>query len=260
MKLGLLGNDISYSLSPLIFRTLSRQLNMDIDYELIDVKKDDIRLVIDKLKSGELLGFNVTKPYKEEIIQYCDELVGDAKHIGSVNTVMYRNQKVIGYNTDVFGFKKLFEESQFESIRPVYIFGNGGAAKSVAQCLHSLDIPVTIVKRRISSRKQIKDHEIYYDEVPQGSGLIIQSTTVGLHENDALLVDKDILMDKSLIDLIYHLNQTLHMEHAKQSFNGLTMLLYQGIKSFSIWTNDTINMNQSIIDQLKEVLKHELYR
>ena len=260
MKLGLLGQDISYSLSPLIFKTLAHQLNMKIDYELIDVEKNDIHSVINKLKSGELQGFNVTKPFKEEIIQYCDELVGEAKLIGSVNTIIYHDFKVMGYNTDVFGFKKLLEESQFEAIRPVFVFGNGGAAKSVVHCLERLNISSTLVKRRSSSRKQIQDKEIYYNEVPQGPGLIIQTTTVGLHPDDALLVDKEAMMDKSLIDLIYHQSKTLHMSHAKQSVNGLTMLIYQALKSFSIWTYDEITINESQIDQLKEVLKHELYR
>jgi len=260
MKFGLLGQNISYSLSPRIFECIDQKLSLNISYELFDVQANEINKIIDKLKINELQGLNVTKPFKEEVIQYCDELAGDAKDIQSVNTLVSNNGRIIGYNTDTFGFEQLFLESQFKKVQPIYIFGNGGSAKAVVHTLEKYHIPFRIVKRQSSKRVIINENEILYKDVLDGPGLIIQTTTVGLNDTDPLLIEPNKLKEKCVIDLIYNHPKTVHMQLSKSSVNGLTMLIFQAIQSFSIWTNNFYSNNQELIDYIKEVLKNELYR
>lgn len=260
MKFGLLGSGISYSLSPYIFETISKHLHLELSYELFDVEETSIKNVIDKLKDGDIKGLNVTKPYKEIILKYCDVLSSDAKMIKSVNTLTLENGYVKGHNTDTYGFEKLLEESKFESIKPIYVFGNGGSSKSVAYVLNKKNFDFVVVKRKNSKKVQFHHNEINYDDVLNGSGLVIQTTTIGLDNKDTPLVKEMTLKDKSVIDLIYHVPETIHMKLSKQSVNGILMLIHQALKSFSIWTSLNISNDQKLINKIKEVLNRELNR
>jgi len=260
MKFGLLGKGISYSLSPHIFETISKHKNMEITYELFDVEETSIKYVIDKLKHGEINGLNVTKPYKETVLQYCDLLSSEAEAIQSVNTLIVENGNVKGYNTDIDGFEKLLEESGFESLKPIYVFGNGGSSKSVAYVLNKKNLDFKIVKRNTSQRDFFHHNEITYHEVGPGQGLVIQTTTVGLDDKDIPLVEEKTLRDKSMIDLIYHVSETKHMKLSKQSINGIDMLIHQALKSFSIWTSLDTSNDVKLINYIKDVLNRELNR
>lgn len=260
MKFGLLGENISYSLSPLIFKTISKYMNIELSYELFDVEEPLIENIITKLKNGELHGLNVTKPYKEIVIQYCDVLSQEANEIQSVNTLVMENGQIKGYNTDIYGFEKLYATTGFNNIEPIFIFGNGGSSKAVMHVLNQKDLKFVVVKRNNSKRKRIHNDEIAYEELKQGSGLIIQTTTVGLNKEDKALVEEKTLQDKSLIDLIYHMPETIHMKLSKHKYNGLIMLIQQALKSFSIWTSLQVLEDEKLINQIKDVLHYELYR
>lgn len=260
MKLGLLGHHISYSLSPKIFESISQTLNEPITYDLYDVEVHKIEHVIEKLRTGELLGLNVTKPYKEVIMKYCEELVGDAKTIGSVNTLFYDEDKVKGYNTDVFGFQKLLFTQPINKNIPLYVFGNGGAAKAVVHILNKFHLTFMVVKRKRSRRPIIHHQEIFYEDVSEGPGMIIQTTSVGINNDDQLLVNENIVEGKTVIDLIYHHQETIHMKLADKKMNGLVMLIFQALKSYDIWTTKDLTQHEDVIKNIKEVLNNELYR
>ncbi|HAO08050.1 MAG TPA: shikimate dehydrogenase, partial [Chryseobacterium sp.] len=126
-KLGLIGKNISYSFSKKYFEDKFQKLMLkDYSYTIFDL--NEIDEVEDVFSAPELLGFNVTIPYKEKIIDYLDELSDEAKNIGAVNCVLIENGKKTGYNTDAFGFEKTLLLHKKPHHDSAIILGNGGAA------------------------------------------------------------------------------------------------------------------------------------
>ena len=101
---GLLGEKLSHSLSPKLHKHIFEELNIKGDYRLFEVKREDINDFMNSLKSSNIKGINVTIPYKEVVIKYLDELSREAKKIGAINTIFNKNGKLVGYNTDYYGF------------------------------------------------------------------------------------------------------------------------------------------------------------
>lgn len=252
MNLGLLGKDIKYSLSPKIFKKISKILNIKINYTLIDEEKEVFDEIINNLRLGILDGLNITKPYKEKIIKYCDYVSEEAFSIGAVNTLVSRNGKIHGFNTDLFGFGKLFD--YFNSLeKEIYIFGNGASAKMIANFLESKNRKFKIVKRSVSSRKKISENEIYYNQLPSSNGLVINSSIIGTDKNHKSMVSDSQLCNKEVIDLVYNYKETIYMRKSKRGINGLIMLIIQALKSFEIWSKEEIQ-----IDQLFKIIKGEI--
>lgn len=261
MKLGLLGKGISYSYSPLIFHTLQALLNVSIEYVIFDREEDEIPTLIQELKLNRLDGLNVTKPYKETVIQYCDELSKEAKAIGSVNVLTFKDGKIIGHNTDGFGFLGLLHHHKIHlKSEQVCILGNGGSSKAVYESINMLSKDVMVFKRNESKRVSFSNLEFDYNH-PNLSKctLFIQTTTLGLNDNDPLLIDPNYLKNHTLIDLIYH-RETMMMTHSKRSYGGIMMLIYQALKAYEIWDKKPIKQKDHIVGVVKEVLEHEFNR
>ncbi|MDO4771418.1 shikimate dehydrogenase [Porphyromonas sp.] len=241
---GLLGRNISYSRSPEIHRNLWGDEGADKEYRLFDV--DDIEGFVREAKTWrDLRGFNVTIPYKEEIIRYIDQLEGDAQAIGAVNTVKCvpseNGLQWIGYNTDVAGFETLLEEVRVSPDVRAIILGTGGASKAVVQALTKQAIHYVTVSRTPS------DRELSYadlSDILQTSvhKLIINATPLGSHQFPdiappipySLLTPSD-----TLIDLIYSPAETPFMQQGREQgakvSNGLTMLWTQAREAQAIW-------------------------
>ncbi|MEI7488487.1 MAG: shikimate dehydrogenase, partial [Chryseobacterium sp.] len=185
----------------------------------------------------DLLGFNVTIPYKEKIIDYLDELSDEAEKIGAVNCVLIKDGKKIGYNTDAVGFEKtlLLHKKPYQD--SALILGNGGAAKAVK---YALD------KQGIASKTISRNSEINFDnldkETVENHKIIVQCTPVGTFPNveDCLNFPFDGLSKEHLIiDLIYNPNYTQFIikasEKGAKTVNGYYMLEQQAEKAWEIW-------------------------
>ena len=176
-KLGLIGKGISYSFSQKFFEDKFKKLMLhDFSYQLLDLESEVA--LQNFLQDCPFLGLNVTIPYKEKIIPFLDELSVEAQEIGAVNTVLFNNNKKIGYNTDVIGFEKtlqLFQKSHHQS---AIVLGNGGAAKAVAFVLKKNKIPFTIV-----SRTEGISFENLSPRVVSENTIIVQCTPVGTFPN-----------------------------------------------------------------------------
>ena len=109
---GLLGNPVEHSVSPQLHNTISRYMGHDIIYVPFKVEKDNLEKAVDGLRAINVIGFNVTIPYKSEIIKYLDDVSDEALLLGAVNTVKNENGRLLGYNTDAEGFKRSFVEKQ----------------------------------------------------------------------------------------------------------------------------------------------------
>ncbi|MDR2084035.1 MAG: shikimate dehydrogenase [Bacteroidales bacterium] len=239
--LGLLGQNISYSLSPEIFNYLSKKSNVNINYHIFDVQ--DI-MEIQSIISGydDLVGFNVTIPYKTEIIQYLDNLSPIAAEIAAVNCVVIdENKKLTGYNTDWIAFKITFDRIKKDFHKKALILGSGGAAKAVAYALKHSNIDYLVTSRNSDNFKYMlfENKIISYDDLIyldfNEYNIIINTTPCGTIGNTCDLSDLfpfELIKENSLMyDLVYNTNVTLFIQKGidKKCFtkNGEDMLILQ---------------------------------
>jgi shikimate dehydrogenase len=255
MMFGLLGKDIAYSQSPMIFEQFQKHTGHPLTYQLFDVEPHEISRYIEMLKNGKIQGLQVTKPYKEEVIKYCDSLSETAQHIGSVNTIYTRNGKIIGDNTDAYGFEALLSSHQVTlNHKNICMFGNGGAAKSVYYVLKKQGIEPRIFKRASSHRKSIALHEYTYEDSSiQSCEVIIQTTSHDFDHHSIQQLKAMSCQPKIVIDLIYY-KKTALMSLAESSYEGVLMLIHQAIKSFELFTGFTMQHKSEIIETLKGMM------
>ena len=188
---------------------------------------------------------NVTIPYKEQVIPYLDDLDEDARLIGAVNVIKFTKgflgkTKLIGYNSDIIGFKRSIEPLLDSSHRKALILGTGGASKAVMHGLKQLGVGTTFVSRTP------KEHCITYQDVTpellESYTVIVNTTPLGMFPNVEACPDipYDALTPKHLLyDLLYNPDETLFMkkgkEHGAVVKNGLEMLLLQAFAAWEIW-------------------------
>lgn len=235
-KFGLVGKNISYSFSKKYFTEKFKTLHLSNHfYEVFDIS--EINQLQSVLATPELKGFNVTIPYKEQIIPLLDELSDEAKSIGAVNTVVLKNGKSIGYNTDTYGFEKTLLLHKKKHHTAALVIGDGGAAKAVQYVLRKNEIPYTTV-----SRKSDINFENLTAEQVRKHTIIIQCTPVGTFPNidDSLPFPYEAITDQHLvIDLIYNPEYTSFIKKAYQNgakcVNGYYMLEQQAEKAWEIW-------------------------
>ncbi|MFB9055677.1 shikimate dehydrogenase family protein [Mariniflexile ostreae] len=241
-KLGLLGKNISYSFSRSYFKKKFEKENIKhITYGNFDV--EDISLFPDIIMNTPgLKGMNVTIPYKEAVIPYLDKVNKKAKKIGAVNTIrVTKKAKLIGYNTDCYGFKKSIKPHLKPRHRKALILGTGGASKAIAYTLKKLKI-----KYRYVSRSSVKGVNLTYDmlteEIIKDYQVIINCSPVGTFPNVEACPDipySGITEHHILFDLIYNPEETKFLRLGKQQnatiINGLKMLEFQAEKSWAIW-------------------------
>jgi shikimate dehydrogenase len=256
--LGLLGYQVEYSLSPYMHNAAFEELNLDYVYLVFSVVKEDLKKAIEGLKALDFRGANVTIPHKEEVIKYLDELSKEAELIGAVNTIVYKDNRLIGYNTDGIGFlKSLKKEIEFPlKGKKIFILGAGGAGKACAVSLALEEISKISLSDKIEEKaeklssylrerfscesRSFKLNRKEFKEEIKNSDIIINATPVGIKEDDPLLIDaKDLREGQLFYDLIYKPKETKLLKLAKKknlkTINGLMMLLYQGGESFRLW-------------------------
>jgi shikimate dehydrogenase len=242
-KFGLLGKDIDYSFSKRFFKDYFHQNNIRAEYYNFDEKEiPDISSLISKHPGLE--GFNVTTPYKEAILVQLDELDETAKRIKAVNTVKIQNGKSIGYNTDAFGFIKSIFPLVENHHEQALVLGTGGAAKAVSSALKSMSIAPTLVSRDPKNAGEIAYSDLNED-ILQKHYLIVNCTPVGTFPNEKLCPDipYNYLGKKHfLYDLVYNPPLSKFLALGKQKgakiANGLKMLEFQALRSWSIWNEE----------------------
>ncbi|MFD1614175.1 shikimate dehydrogenase family protein [Gelatiniphilus marinus] len=241
-KLGLLGKNISYSFSKTYFKKKFEDEKIDnTTYENFDI--DSINLLPSIIKNTQgLKGLNVTIPYKEQVIPFLDKLNKKASAIGAVNTIkITKKGKLVGYNTDCYGFKKSLKPALKSQHKKALILGTGGASKAIAYSLKELDIAYSYVSRKASKGIDFTYRTLSEDIVKEHQ-IIINCTPLGTFPNLSDCPDipyKGITKNHILFDLIYNPKETLFLKKGKSSgaktINGLNMLKFQAEKAWSIW-------------------------
>lgn len=237
---GLVGKDISYSFSRGYFKKKFDALGLsNYSYNNFDLQSITEFPTIFK-KTKNIQGLNVTIPYKEEVIQFLDDIDVAAKKIGAVNTIKFTGKGMTGYNTDAYGFQKSLEPHLKNHHKKALILGTGGASKAVAFVLEDLGITFSFVSR--SGKNNGFKYEEITDDIISEHTLIINCSPVGtfpnIEEKPAIPYQR-ISKEHLLFDLIYNPEETAFLSMGKANgatiCNGHRMLEFQAEKSWSIW-------------------------
>ena len=245
-KYGLIGYPLGHSFSKNFFNQKFESEHIDAQY--INFEIPSIKDFKDVLKfNPELHGLNVTIPYKEQVIPYLDDLDEDARLIGAVNVIKFARgflgkTKLIGYNSDVIGFRRSIEPLLTDSHRRALILGTGGASKAVFHGLKQLGVESTFV-----SRTAKEGCIIYADltrEMMDRYTVIVNTTPLGMFPNVDSCPDipyEWLTPNHLLYDLLYNPDETLFMRRGKERGatvkNGLEMLLLQAFAAWEIWND-----------------------
>jgi len=257
-QLGLIGHPLLHSRSPKLHLEMGKLLDRKLSYELLDAPDQSaLKKMIDALKNGRYDGFNVTIPYKEVILPFLDVLTPKAKKIGAVNTIYVKNNEIIGDNTDYDGFKYLLEmHLKKHPTKDIIILGSGGAAKACYVVCKDLGFDPIVISRNVKSSAFFDKIDTYDDLNHMNFDLIINTTPVGMYPNiEQMPLDKNLVSGKYVIDLIYNPLTTQLMQYASDSIGGMDMLIIQAFHAQNIWFNDDINIDNTMLQTLKEALK-----
>ncbi|NCU17483.1 shikimate dehydrogenase [Pallidibacillus pasinlerensis] len=275
MLLGVIGDPVEHSLSPVIHEEFFRITGVQGKYKKFYIKKGMLNEGVKKLLNIGVSGFNVTVPHKEDIIPLLDEIDETARKIGAVNTVKVEKGKLIGYNTDAEGYiLSLKQKDPTFHNKKTLIIGAGGAAKAIYYALvnnnvKSIDIcnrSLNKAEELIKASNRILGEESRVYSLPEVEGkinefdILIQTTSVGMSPNtNASPISLENLQGNGKIasDIIYTPNETKFLQEAKEkgalTFNGVNMLLYQAALAFEIWTN-----KRPPIDTARELMLKQL--
>jgi shikimate dehydrogenase len=242
----LVGKNISYSFSKGYFTSKFEELELDAS-EYINFDIQSIKELPKKIKEhkNHLKGMNVTIPYKLEVFNYLDKIDRKAQKVGAVNTIkISKKGKLIGFNTDVYGFKKSLKPLLKKRHKKALILGTGGASMAVAYVLNKLDIKYKFVSRNPEGKKEISYQDLT-KEIIKSHRLIINCTPLGTHPNvnDCPDIPYQFISKKHLLfDLIYNPTETTFLRKGKQEGatikNGLEMLEQQAEKAWGIWNDN----------------------
>ena len=245
------GNPVSHSKSPLMHNLAFRGLEFDGCYTRHLLQDGStLKEAFDDLS---LSGINITVPHKTHAYQACDVLDPFAQKVGSVNTIVKRDNLLYGYNTDANGFLKAI--SEFKDIKSVLFLGAGGTAQSTAIILQEAGYNLTIVNRSSARLEYFKskglDTYTFDDFVPSRYDLVINMTSAGL-EDDSLPCPIEILNEviptsKACVDVIYGKDTPflkLAKSLGKPTKDGSDMLLYQGIIAFDYFTDGAYDFEE----------------
>lgn len=279
---GIFGDPVRHTLSPAMQEAAFASCGIKAYYLALELRPSEFRKLMRKLPHLVLAGFNVTVPFKEEVIPYLDQLTSEAKAVGAVNTVFRKGKKWMGANTDVDGFvASLKKEARFNPKgKNAFVLGAGGAARGVIFGLCREGVKSIWVANRHLGRAQrlVKEMKNYFPRIHweatnlsknsikaafDSTDLVVNATSVGLSSKDALLIPSSLIpkaKERKLVffDLIYHPPVTPFLKEAKRKghriLNGAGMLLYQGAKAFEYWTQKKAPVPQ-MRNALREALK-----
>ncbi len=272
--LGLLGAPVEHTMSPMIHNKLSEILGINEVYVPFHTKKEGLEAAVKGAYELNILGLNATVPHKNHIMEYLCDIDDGGRAIGAVNTLVRMDNGYKGYNTDMLGLLREVKSYEINlSNQDIIIIGAGGAAKAVAyMCMRENASHIYILNRTVSKAQDIAEHMnhhfgknvitagtlLSYKELEKKKYIVFQSTSIGLYPNDDVIIaDEDFyeLVDIG-IDIIYNPFETTFMKKCRKAgaraYNGLKMLLYQGIIAYELWNQ--ISVGEEIAGAVYEKL------
>lgn len=270
MRFGLLGRDISYSLSPRIFEWLFQECGSEGEYKLYDLPPDEV-LPFLRASRSRLNGLNVTTPYKTVVAVECDKKCRDADRTGAVNTIHWRDGCLFGENTDTAGFRFALQSFLQGDKSPanVLIAGSGGTARACLAVLAD-DCPgaaVTVASRTPEETKGLLSQFAVAEFLSPTEAaaklreydLVVQATPIGSAKFPGYPLPGSLNFgyEARVMDLIYHPAETAFLATARlcgaRTENGLVMLIVQAVTSFNLWTGKSVSVDDAV-NKLKRIL------
>ena len=251
---GLVGRKLSHSYSPQIHRQIGEAAGRTYDYLLFEKEPEELEAFI---KGGEWEGLNVTVPYKEAVIPFLDELSEEAAAVGAVNTIVRKDGRLIGYNTDYYGFMHTLDANHVQvGGAKCLVLGSGGASKAVCAVLRDMGAGQVVVMSRSG--------EVTYDDLAdhKDADILINATPVGMYPDTdrSPVYPGTFTRLKWVVDLIYNPLRTNLLCQAKKSFmepvSGLQMLVSQAVYSYMLFTDrvveDVDEITEEIADEMRQ--------
>ena len=261
---GIIGNPLAQSMSPMLHNYWLNKYKINSSYVPFPLKNlDDIK---SSIKAMNLVGLNITIPYKKEIIYHLDSVDRKAKELKAVNTVLNKKGKLIGFNTDIDGFGRgLEKKTNWIKTNPVYIFGAGGAAEAIISFIYSAGSKdITIINRTIDNAKNIARRykgvkftdKVKKEEIAK-AGLLVNTTSLGMIGYPDFNIDLEGINKKAIIyDIVYNPIETTLIKKAKKQglkyITGIDMFIEQARRSFEIWFNISPEIDKNLLISLKK--------
>ena len=271
-----IGNPIEHSLSPLLHNYWFKKYGLDSIYEKRKAFKDDLQIIVEQVKNGELKGVNITVPFKREIFDYIDTSPHEVQLTKSVNTLIKEGDKVVGYNTDQGGFEISLSKNNWKPEgKKILIIGAGGVTPSILSTFIKTkgDNKIYLCNRTRNKAEELKE---YWDKIVNSYGmkkntieivdwgkkielcdLVINTTSVGLSKDENINFDfsgYDNNKDALFYDLIYNPKETNFLKKAKlrgnRTMNGKLMFLWQAQLAFKMWTGKSPEIDNEVISLL----------
>ncbi len=258
--LGIIGHPIGHSISPRFQQAGLDYLAVDHQYLPYEVHPNLVADFVASLRSETVRGINVTVPHKEAVMPFLDEIDDWAAEAGAVNTIVNREGRLIGYNTDGYGFLRALRESAGldPAGKQVLILGAGGSARGVVQALLRAEVAELIIANRTPERAQalaelaanrdvpaqaVGLHALQSSDLSHQADLIVNCTSLGMHhgpDGDASPLPASQIPASALVyDLVYNPMLTPLLREAQTAgaptLGGISMLVYQGAASFEHW-------------------------
>jgi shikimate dehydrogenase len=256
---GVIGDPIEHTLSPTIHNAAFNHLNLDFVFLAFRVKAADLEKAIQGMRGLGIHGLNVTMPHKSTVISFLDEVDPTVKFLGSANTILNKDGRLSGFNTDGVGALKALRENGVElSEKKVLLLGAGGAAKAIAFSLAE-EVGELVVLNRTSEKtkelaavlgqrfgKKVVGGPLSSSTIQKNlrdSDILINATKVGMHprESQTMVEPQWLRSDLTVMDIVYNPIETRLAKDAKavgaKVINGVEMLIYQGAASFELWTS-----------------------
>jgi len=246
----LLGHPVAHSLSPAIHNAAFAALGLAHRYETRDVEPERLGDVVEALRADDVLGANVTIPHKEAALRLVDELADEARRIGAVNTIVRRSSRLVGDNTDAYGFARALAATGVDvSGKAIMVLGAGGAARACVPALAAARI--VVIAARDPDRASALAAAFGGPTVARpwsdarrtarGIDVLVNATPLGLHGEDLLAEFAFDPLPAVVVDLVPTRDVTPLVRRAREAqdvrvVDGLAMLLHQAARSFTLWT------------------------
>jgi shikimate dehydrogenase len=259
--IALIGHPVAHSLSPAFQQAALDALGVDARYEAWDTLEADLPVAAERLRSGELLGANVTVPHKQAMLRFVDRPDALVERVGALNTIVRRESLLYASNTDVTGIQRALEEAGAGPRRMrVVLLGAGGAARAVVVAMRVAGAASLVVANRTRARAEelvplggetlpittcgLDPGDPALVEAMRDADLVIQSTSLGMRhgpDEGASAVPEQLFRPGQVaFDLVYVPERTPFLAAAEragaQPLGGLAMLVHQGAESFRLWT------------------------
>jgi shikimate dehydrogenase len=248
-------------LSPKLHNYWIKENNIEAKYEKLKLNENEIKNLILEVREQKLNGVNVTVPFKKKVINYMDNLSLEAEKTQSVNTIYFKNNKVIGHNTDIEGFELAIRNLKFNMMdKKIFILGAGGVVPSIIFALNRMKVSEIIISNRTKTKAEqlnnlFKNLKIVnWGDIPEFD-VIINATSIGLNKNDEINLDfTKIGKNKLFYDVIYNPKETNFLKTGKRLGNvienGKLMFIYQAFLAFNLWHEIKPKINNEVIKLL----------